>query len=151
MEWRFLCARASSARREGNGEMGDNAESYCSELLWPSSHSHPICHHNLFIRHSAGTFSEMWLLIIHVNLKWNWESGDQKGWGILKTCPSLCSLQSPHTFWGNTDYRRRSAEVFYLVMVRRAILNCITCHGDQRRADSAVCSQLQRGKWESFH
>lgn len=89
MEWVCLCVRGSLARGEGNGEMGDNAESHCTESFWPTSRSHPICHHNLFIRHSAGAFSEMRLLIMHVDLKWNWESGAQKTekyWKHIRFC-----------------------------------------------------------------
>lgn len=72
MEWWCLC------EREGNGEMDDNAESHCTESLWPTSHSHPICHRNLFIRHSVGTFSKMCFFIIHVELKWSWWNRDQE-------------------------------------------------------------------------
>lgn len=132
MEWLCLCVRGGLARGEGNGEIGDNAESYCTESFWPSSHSHPICHHNLFIRHSAGTFSEMQLLIMHVDLKWNWERGAWKRLRDIENTSAsvffytqlalLIKSQNTVPVWGmfysgTWNWRRSESELFQLSQI----------------------------------
>lgn len=141
MEWLCLCVRGGLARGEGNGEIGDNAESYCTESFWPSSHSHPICHHNLFIRHSAGTFSEMQLLIMHVDLKWNWERG---AWKRLRDIENTSASVFFYTQLALLIKSQNTVPVWGMCFILEheigegQSLNCFNCHrfalvGQQRR------------------
>lgn len=152
MEWLCLCVRGGLARGEGNGEIGDNAESYCTESFWPSSHSHPICHHNLFIRHSAGTFSEMQLLIMHVDLKWNWERG---AWKRLRDIENTSASVFFYTQLALLIKSQNTVPVggcvlFWNMKLEKVRVWIVSIVTDLRWLDNSVVSQPNSTAWDAL-